>query len=97
MTSGGTNEMIERVAVAIWDENQKLKPSGERRFAWNEYEEGRSRNGFRNIARAAIKAMREPTAEMVAAAGSIRDDRADESDVRAAWSEAIDAALKELT
>ena len=82
------SEMEERVAEVIWTETErgldiKGNPTGE----WPRDAESclGGADGFRRVAREAIKAMREPTEAMVAAGWA---DPAD------AWPSMIDTALK---
>lgn len=79
------NEMVERAAIAIWDENQKLRPEGEPRYSWAEGSDA-NRVTFKGIARAAIAAMREPTDEMIRAGSKC--------DTAHTWKFMIDEALR---
>jgi len=78
--------MVERVAEAIWMENRPdgAPPYGELDFL----DQGR----VKMIARACIKAMREPTLEMCQRA---MDDVKPYDDLGAIWKCMIDEALKE--
>ena len=81
-----TDTMIERVARAMWEQVRLRHPQFTR--SW-EAENERLRADWRENARAAIEAMREPTPAICAA---IRDWSEAEHD--RTWREAIDAALK---
>lgn len=87
------NEMVERVAqaIALWDGTEWGGFLGSREC---------SRNRYRDMARAAIEAMRDPTLEMQAAVAFDHDiqcglDDCNKHDIPdKAWRIMIDAALK---
>ena len=76
--------MIEDVAQAIWKQSNRQLRSGE---AWADAHP-LAKDAFRELARAAIEAMREPTKEMIESTL----DRCGYDD-SFAWSVMIDAAL----
>ena len=67
--------MIDRVAAAIFDEFDQESDYGDGESGWR-YTAEDVRDEWRAIARAAIAAMREPTAEMVEAADQAMIDTA---------------------
>jgi len=81
--------MVERVAKAIWMENQ---PAGAPSYDDLDFlDQGR----VKMIARACIKAMREPTDEMLQSVSSFVDIAHIDQDPIYYWTRMIDAALKE--
>jgi len=78
--------MVERVAKAAHD---KLFTDCINRSDWPTTNCSINANGFRDAARAAIAAMREPTEEMARCGGIGRED------AQGVWRRMIDAALKE--
>ena len=82
--------MVERVAKAIWMENQ---PAGAPSYEELDFlDQGR----VKMIARASIKVMREPTDEMVHAAfDGTAFSFARQATIKGNWTIMIDAALKE--
>lgn len=82
------NEMIERVARALFEEEWDDKSSD----PWESAEED-EREAWRKSARAAIEAMREPTAAMEDAMEGVTEYGGHISPSNA-WHAAIDAALK---
>lgn len=81
-----SESMIERVARAMWNTTEVTSWDGA---------PGSIRRMFLNGARAAIKAMREPTDAMVDA-GLSRDDGADPTNAAGVFTAMIDAALNEV-
>jgi len=77
-------EMVERVAIAIACEELGLVPSDWEK-CWPT-----AKNKYREVARAAIAAMREPTAAMIKADGNGELD----SWIKEDWQDMIDEALK---
>lgn len=96
--AGGMSEsMVERVARALWDHMQKDWPSRIQESWDAEDALGRvvselKKNYQRDLARAAIEAMREPTKEMISAVylGSLAQLETSAEDV---WHSMISAAL----
>lgn len=83
------SEMIERVAKAIFkDYDWSFAPK-----APFEEQELHLQEIFRNLAKAAIAAMREPTDAMVKAAWRRNDDNDGKEADRENWQSMIDAAL----
>lgn len=93
--------MVERVARAMWEDRQRFVKSIDPNLPdleeWGDGTIPKSNNVI-GEARAAIAAMREPTAEMVKAAfDSVDFQSASESEIEDGWQSMIDAALKEST
>lgn len=81
------SEMVERVAVALFETEETGYPGLSVPFA----EQSRKvRERYRELARAAIETMHEPTQTMVDAAHEVPSDHA-----RHHWRAMIDAALSE--
>lgn len=88
-----TNEMVERVAKAIYESPIGGDPYAPR---WDDMRE-KHKDTFRDLARDAIVAMREPTEEMInsgRAADNGSDRNLGEAGAKEAWKLMIDAALK---
>lgn len=89
-----SDSMIERVANTIWEENRpEFAPPYDELDLMDQLR-------VRQIAIACIKAMREPTAEMIVAGCPVEDNSGapycyDRSVTTEAWVLMIDAALKE--
>jgi len=92
-----TNDMIERVAKAIYDAHVSLQPRPEDWDRWGELiaagHQGAHRvYDTRALARAAIEAMRTPTDAMLIAGGTM-NCLGDFPAPEVAWPDMIDAAL----
>jgi hypothetical protein len=92
--------MIEKMARAIWDVQHPTGTSWDdwARFAEQNPDRFDGRDGSRDLARAALTALLEPSEAMAAAGadnlfGSSSDDWSD--DARAVWSAMVQAALDE--
>lgn len=89
------NEMVERVAMALWLDSADCGVSG-----WSQkFPFQRNAEAYRRIARAAIQAMREPTEKMSDAAYEVKVPGADLDDfcvydcAPAIWRAMVDDAL----
>ncbi len=82
------SSMVERVATAMWAKKELLTPPP--RVSW-ENAEAMDQTFMLEVARAAIEAMREPTAEMIRCLVGYEEDDSEKAD---GYRAAIDAALK---
>ena len=88
-----TDSMVERVARALFEKQQPHHAGAH--VQWNNENEDwceEDRDGFRDLARAAIAAMREPTEGMLAAGLA---ELLGYGEARDVWPAMIDAALKD--
>ena len=89
------SEMVERVAAALYEQWAAFFDISK---TWDGAKP-HSKDEFRNIARAAIEGMREPTEGMLRPITAIMgkfyaDQPVMKDDIRRVWRDAIDAALK---
>jgi hypothetical protein len=95
MEDGSMNEMIDRVARALYEIQPDTDDDGHV-IPWAAFEPGDDREACINAAQIAIKAMREPTDAMVTAGnGDCMSYFGDEPfpSFERGWASAIDAAL----
>lgn len=89
----GMSEMVERVKVALIDADVKWYAERHPSVPEQEIRDLTDDDNYRAIARAAIKAMREPTRDVLSA---FVDADTSFDDAKTRWECAIDAALSEV-
>lgn len=100
MPSTVSDDMVERIAEALW-QSESLRASDRlRRTVWDDLLE-QDRAKWRGLARAAIAAMRQPTDAMEKSGNRALTDNGlsdvESDDATVAWETMIDAALSEPT